>query len=120
MAYFDILNTPPFSDTMRKLETSDRGHADVFNSLFEILINNDNNLYQTMQELKETTEAYFQSKTTTFKSDGTIIEDNADYTKMITFLADGSILETVDYLDGRIIQKKTKFVGNKIIEEVLS
>lgn len=37
----DINNPLEFSTILRKLETSDPGHADVFNPLFKLLINND-------------------------------------------------------------------------------
>ena len=40
MAYFDTDN-PVFNERMRMLETTDPGHADVFNALFRQLIQND-------------------------------------------------------------------------------
>lgn len=40
MAYFDT-NNPVFNERMRMLETTDPGHADVFNALFGQLIQND-------------------------------------------------------------------------------
>lgn len=46
MANFHIKENPLFQKTMRKLETTDRAHAGVFNALFEILLDNDNALYK--------------------------------------------------------------------------
>ena len=40
MSYFDISGAT-FDENLRKLETSDPAHADVFNALLEQLINND-------------------------------------------------------------------------------
>lgn len=40
MADFDIDN-PVFSSSLRKLETTDKSHADTFNELFKVLIQND-------------------------------------------------------------------------------
>lgn len=58
-------------------------------------------------------------KTTTFCSDGSIIETMSGYVKTITFPRDGSVLETLTYLDGQTKTKKTTFVGNEIKEEVV-
>ncbi len=41
MAQFTIKNPEEFTTILRKLETTDRNHADVFNVLFDTLINND-------------------------------------------------------------------------------
>ena len=41
MGNFNISENPEFSEELRKLETSDRAHADVFNELFEKLLNNE-------------------------------------------------------------------------------
>ena len=41
MAHFTIKNPEEFVSELRKLETTDRNHADVFNALFDTLINND-------------------------------------------------------------------------------
>lgn len=41
MANFTIPEDPDLNLQLRKLETTDRGHADVFNSLFGVLITND-------------------------------------------------------------------------------
>ena len=41
MANFDILEPPELSLELRKLEPEDRAHADVFNELYDTLINND-------------------------------------------------------------------------------
>lgn len=46
MANFNIKENPLFKKTMRKLETTDRAHASVFNALFEILLDNDNALFK--------------------------------------------------------------------------
>ena len=39
MANFET--SPEFNKVMRKLEPTDRAHADVFNALFQLLLNND-------------------------------------------------------------------------------
>lgn len=41
MKNFVVKDPPEYSDTLRMLETTDPDHADVFNALFEQLINND-------------------------------------------------------------------------------
>lgn len=41
MANHTIKSPEQFTDELRKLETTDRNHADVFNALLEVLINND-------------------------------------------------------------------------------
>lgn len=41
MANHMIKDPPEFSDVLRRLETTDPAHADVFNTLFSVLINND-------------------------------------------------------------------------------
>lgn len=50
MADFNIKNNPVFKNTMRKLETSDRAHANVFNALFETLLDNDNSLKKSLEK----------------------------------------------------------------------
>ena len=40
MSFFDV-NNAVFNEYLRKLETTDRNHADVFNELFGQLIQND-------------------------------------------------------------------------------
>lgn len=40
MAFFQIPVDPEYSESIRKLETTDRAHANVFNRIFEILIGN--------------------------------------------------------------------------------
>lgn len=41
MANHNILENPEFTDEIRKLQTTDKAHADVFNGVFENLLNND-------------------------------------------------------------------------------
>lgn len=50
MANFDV-SEPEYSSALRKLETTDRGHADVFNALFSTLINNDEFLKTVVEAL---------------------------------------------------------------------
>lgn len=40
MAYYEISDVQEFDEKIRKLETTDRGHADVFNEIFQQVINN--------------------------------------------------------------------------------
>jgi|GEM_PF-3015456 len=49
MAYFDT-STPVFSELIRKLEVTDRAHADIFNEIFQKLLNNDLALSKKMSE----------------------------------------------------------------------
>lgn len=44
MADYEVKKTPEFTTTARKLETTDRAHADLFNDLYQKLFNNDNYL----------------------------------------------------------------------------
>lgn len=41
MANFDIKNPPQYSDKVRKFETLDKAHADLLNSVVDVLVNND-------------------------------------------------------------------------------
>ena len=40
MANFDVPENPEFTEDIRKLETTDPGHANIFNAVFEPIINN--------------------------------------------------------------------------------
>lgn len=44
MADYEVKEKPEFLATTRKLETTDRAHADLFNDLYQKLFNNDNYL----------------------------------------------------------------------------
>lgn len=50
MADFDIKDPPVFSDKVRKFETTDKAHADLFNAVVEVLINNDEFLKKVMDD----------------------------------------------------------------------
>ena len=41
MENYNTLNDPEFSEELRKLQTTDKAHAGVFNELFETLLSND-------------------------------------------------------------------------------
>lgn len=56
MADFEIKSPAEFVQALRKLETTDRGHADVFNALFAALLNNDVFLKGVLEELALTSE----------------------------------------------------------------
>ena len=60
-----------------------------------------------------------EDRTTVFTFDGSIVETMSGYVKTTAFPQDGSILETLTYLNGQTKTKKTTFVGNEIIEEVI-
>lgn len=62
MADFNIKNNPVFKNTMRKLETSDRAHANVFNALFETLLDNDNSLKKSLEKSGEDLDEKINSK----------------------------------------------------------
>lgn len=49
MANFDISNSK-FNDQVRKLEVTDPCHADTFNNIFNILVNNDVALNKKIEE----------------------------------------------------------------------
>lgn len=51
MSYFDISGAT-FDENLRKLETSDPAHADVFNALLGQLINNDVALKEAVTNLQ--------------------------------------------------------------------
>ena len=40
MANFEVPENPEFTEDIRKLETTDPGHANIFNAVFEPIINN--------------------------------------------------------------------------------
>lgn len=54
MADFEIKSPPVFVQELRKLEPTDRGHADVFNAIFSVLLNNEAYLKAVEEELKLT------------------------------------------------------------------
>ena len=54
MDNFKIKDPPEYNEILRMLETSDRARADVFNVLFEQLINNDAFLKKFLDKVKET------------------------------------------------------------------
>lgn len=58
MANFNIKNPPEFVRDLRKLMTTDRGHADVYNALFSVLVNNDAYLKAFADELRLTQETH--------------------------------------------------------------
>lgn len=52
MAYFDIPESPKYSEEIRKFEETDPGHADVFNAVVEKLVNNDTFLKNVVETLE--------------------------------------------------------------------
>lgn len=59
MANFEIKEDPQFSSTMRKHETTDKAHADLFNTAYETLLDNDNYLKkQAEKQWEEADEKY--------------------------------------------------------------
>lgn len=53
MADFEVKKKPEFSSTARKLETTDRAHADLFNDLYQKMFDNDNYLKQNVESKAE-------------------------------------------------------------------
>lgn len=53
MADFEVKKKPEFSSTARKLETTDRAHADLFNGLYQKMFDNDNYLKQNVESKAE-------------------------------------------------------------------
>ena len=81
MPDFNIKNNPVFKNTMRKLETSDRAHANVFNALFETLLDNDNSLKKTLEKSGEDVDEKIDSKGGDISKTkvGTIKESSAEF-----------------------------------------
>lgn len=81
MPDFNIKNNPVFKNTMRKLETSDRAHANVFNALFETLLDNDNSLKKTLEKSGEDLDEKIDSKGGDISKTkvGTIKESSAEF-----------------------------------------
>jgi len=50
MADFPVTENPQFSATMRQISTSDRGHAETFNPLYQKLLDNDNYLKDDIEQ----------------------------------------------------------------------
>lgn len=63
MAFFDVIKNPEFCDQIRRLEPTDRAHADVFNVFVQQLFYNTLHLRRQLGITKEEslTEAYQQS-----------------------------------------------------------
>lgn len=72
MANHDVSN-PTFSSALRKFETTDPGHADVFNPVIEQLINNDVSLNEQLSDMEN------QIPTNTDKTNWNNKVDKADY-----------------------------------------
>lgn len=53
MADFPVKENPEFSVTVRKIETSDRGHPDTFNPTYQMFLDNDNYLKGETDRMKE-------------------------------------------------------------------
>lgn len=76
MANFEIKNPPEFSEILRKFETTDKAHADLFNAVISVLINNDIFLRKMFED----------SPKIVFGPEGTEIENNT-----ILFVTDGEL-----------------------------
>lgn len=61
MDNFKIKDPPEYNDVLRMLETSDRARADIFNILFEQLVNNDAFLRKFLEKLEETAKKHMQN-----------------------------------------------------------
>ena len=53
MAYYEISDVQNFNEKIRKLESTDRAHADIFNEIFQQIINNQVYEKKEMQLLNE-------------------------------------------------------------------
>lgn len=62
MSNFTVKDPPEYNDEMRMLEPTDPAHADVFNALFEQLINNDAFLATLARKTAEVVEEFIISK----------------------------------------------------------
>jgi len=60
MDNFKIKDPPEYNDVLRMLETSDRARADIFNILFEQLVNNDAFLKNFLEKLEETAKKHIE------------------------------------------------------------
>ena len=63
MANFDILENPKFEKEIRKFETTDPGHADVFNPVIQALVNNDTFLKMFAEQLSRRVDETYQQST---------------------------------------------------------
>ncbi len=54
MADFEIPEEPEYNRNIRRFETTDPAHADLFNAVAQTLINNDEFLKRTVEQQKET------------------------------------------------------------------
>ena len=61
MAYFNIPENPKFSENIRKFETTDPGHADLFNSVIQALLHNDIFIKKLTEQLFATAVANSES-----------------------------------------------------------
>lgn len=57
MADYPLTENPGFSNTMRKLETTDLAHADTFNPGYQTLLDNDNYLKTETDKIKSSCQA---------------------------------------------------------------
>lgn len=61
MAYFNIPENPEFTEEIRKFETTDPAHADLFNNVVQALVNNDVFIKKMAEQLFKTAMADSES-----------------------------------------------------------
>lgn len=87
MADYNIVEKPVFSETMTKLEPTSKAHADLFNEMFQALLNNDRFTKEQVEELKKVV------------SDGKTLVANAITRKRINTAADATFKQMADNID---------------------
>ncbi|MCX4379250.1 MAG: hypothetical protein OSJ61_24295 [Lachnospiraceae bacterium] len=89
MPDFTVKDPPEYNDKMQMLEPTDRAHADVFNALFEKLLNNEAFLKKMIELLAEnlkvgTTKEIEAMLDAGKIEDGTIVIITDDYTAPVS------------------------------------
>lgn len=110
MADYEITEKPVFSETMTKLETTSKAHADLFNHKFQTLLNNDNALKNQVEGIKQT----HQNDTKNVENSiSTLQKEKADKAEIPTSLpANGGNADTVDNLHtADLVQNKRRSIS---------
>lgn len=110
MADYEITEKPVFSETMTKLETTSKAHADLFNHKFQTLLNNDNALKNQVESIKQT---HQNDTENVANSISTLQKEKADKTQIPTSLpANGGNADTVDNLHAAdLVQNKRRSIS---------
>lgn len=124
MANYIRPDSPVFIEEIRKIDATNRAHADILNRTLEPLYQNGIALKVEMEhtnsqiaKVLENKLFEFKSIETVFNSDGSITETGASGSRVTVFNMDGSITETYTGKDGARLRKKIVFHQNSIVEK---